>query len=766
MSLVVSKQPVIPVTQAQRDPAPVQSTTRVPLPEDEGDESDIDPAVRNAKPSFNEKEKHRKFGKGKAPKAAHDVTDDHVGQPDHLEFTAEGQVFLDHNGNTLVSDPDGSDNTSEIDAAELAERKNYLAGGREQNRQKRAAKQNLERPDSIERVWRKFYLVVKGWWGKNGKELTSGERRTITKLQTELQKKCDDYVQQNWDKNPLRLKKKVDDLMPQWRAKNSKLSEYEIRKLAETEVRRLENIEWKDAYKFPVDRLHGMIHTAAAALHEIQALEKNKKRDAEDEQFLKEERMKLVQGIAVFTEGLNEHSISAQFVVSDYARQMFYRIVNASDETRAHFAKTISELNKPTKEQKDVWVDAVPETEKVIDSMCTIATDEATEEIGRSISVLKQHNRKLQEQNETQELQLSANNLPLGNLVQMQLEWQNGNSDALEQSQKRLAEVFKNQPLAAILYKKLQVELSLPEPASTIQAPVKSAATSAPTPIATTPTLTPIAGPSGQSTQPKNPLFDSVPRSSSSNRPTTTKPPVPTTTRPQVKDFLNMTMSSSDIITMPDYADGVTEFGRVVATRQTHSDNHKFSRFILFAGTDNCEHHRVVRGSDLGPGGAEALSAYKEGSDFDLRKRKREIKSNKVVGLGPSVVMPRSKGYVAGPKSRQPDCYTQVRYANAEIDWLCRTELCQFLGKKYAERKLLILTRCFEERVRYFEAHQEAKLHPDTKEPLSEVDREESPWLFPEEEIALGGVAGGATQNNSGYDSEVDMDYDSIVLTK
>ena len=113
-----------------------------------------------------------------------------------------------------------------------------------------------------------------------------------------------------------------------------------------------------------------------------------------------------------------------------------------------------------------------------------------------------------------------------------------------------------------------------------------------------------------------------------------------------------MHLTAKDAISVPDYSDGITEFGRLVATRACRTDNSKFSRFILFAETENREHYRVVRGSELGPGGAKAL---------------------------------RGEGYVADPKSRRPDTYAEVTYANKAVDWLSRTALTQLVGQKYTE---------------------------------------------------------------------------------
>jgi hypothetical protein len=87
--------------------------------------------------------------------------------------------------------------------------------------------------------------------------------------------------------------------------------------------------------------------------------------------------------------------------------------------------------------------------------------------------------------------------------------------------------------------------------------------------------------------------------------------------------------------------------------------NSKFSRFILFAGTENYEHYRIARGSELGPGEAESLQQYKEIEThftFDLRKREREFKTNRVLEIGSCVAIPRGEVYVVAAYEVRTSC--------------------------------------------------------------------------------------------------------------
>lgn len=129
---------------------------------------------------------------------------------------------------------------------------------------------------------------------------------------------------------------------------------------------------------------------------------------------------------------------------------------------------------------------------------------------------------------------------------------------------------------------------------------------------------------------------------------------------------------------MPDYSDGKTEFGDLVATILCRTGNPRFSRFILRAGTEKLEHYQVIRGSDLGPGGAEALQDCDDGSShftFDLWKRKNELKTNGIGAIGLCVVMCRAEDYESGSRKRRPDTYAKVMYNDNTIDWVTRIEI-------------------------------------------------------------------------------------------
>ena len=67
----------------------------------------------------------------------------------------------------------------------------------------------------------------------------------------------------------------------------------------------------------------------------------------------------------------------------------------------------------------------------------------------------------------------------------------------------------------------------------------------------------------------------------------------------------------------------------------------------------------------------------------------------------------------------------------------------------------------YETRSKYIDRCKQAKLHPSTGLPLTQKDREETPWLFPDGQSAGGSYAGtnkGADIDTKGSFQELELD--------
>lgn len=200
------------------------------------------------------------------------------------------------------------------------------------------------------------------------------------------------------------------------------------------------------------------------------------------------------------------------------------------------------------------------------------------------------------------------------------------------------------------------------------------------------------------------------------------------------------------------YDDGRTEHGKLEGTRPCQTGNVRFSRFIVNAGTEKFPFYKVIRGSDLGPGGAKTFYE-KEWQNlftrFDLTTRKQGMKQAAgctIKNVSLCVEMPRqsSNRITKSGKPYRADLYIKVEYHTDEkknphakshltVKWLTRTELSQLVGKKYAEAKEKILMERYKKKRMYFEECKKRRLNPETKKPLTNPEVEEYPWLFLED---------------------------------
>ncbi|KAI1680241.1 hypothetical protein KJE20_10881 [Pyrenophora tritici-repentis] len=631
-----------------------------------------------------------------------------------------------------------------------------------------------ERPQEVEKIWRSLYPILKTWWKEGGKEIPKSHMRSIDAAQSKINKYCETLINtpeqveathryhREW---PLEEKK--------IRSANAGVSDEQLEPiLTKAERNFRQTIGMKDyskdgedtladlqhKYGFPYELLHGQIHAMGKELTTVKELTKDKflKTKIEDleealrntsstkqvqrlekklatTRKLREENDKkttaFLRGVLLFMESLSDLGITPTSVISSTAMREFNLFLQSSDQHQELYQKLSQELEKPTLEQVESWelvANPVYELVETMRNRDSMITDEQIKTAKGQMRLVKTQNYKLQLVNENSGFDADMNSVPVSILNDMMDQWQAGNSDTVDANLERLLDQLRTKEPAKDVLKSLETRI----------APANSARLEA------------TANPKRSEAilHPKTPIASGVPKvpemagSGNSTRSVST-PPIPSRDVME-KDLLDMDIDSmsldNDRIKSFTYDNGETEFGTLVATRASLSENPRFHRFIVNAGVgeEKWEFFQVIRGSDLGPGGAESMPEDKE-IKFDLRDRKKNLKAHPLCEVGPCVVMSRAEGYVcrAGTKPRQPDTYIRVTYTGLDTaDWLSKTEFIQLAGKRYAERKLASLVPAYYQREKYFAACKAQKRHPKTKMPLTAEDLENSPWLFPEED--------------------------------
>ncbi|KAI2476667.1 hypothetical protein Ptr902_12014 [Pyrenophora tritici-repentis] len=631
-----------------------------------------------------------------------------------------------------------------------------------------------ERPQEVEKIWRSLYPILKTWWKEGGKEIPKSHMRSIDAAQSKIKKYCETLI------NTPEQVKATHRYHREWpleekkiRSANAGVSDEQLEPiLTKAERNFRQTIGMKDyskdsedtladlqhKYGFPYKLLHGQIHAMGKELTTVKELTKDKflKTKIEDleealrntsstkqvqrlekklatTRKLREENDKkttaFLRGVLLFMESLSDLGITPTSVISSTAMREFNLFLQSSDQHQELYQKLSQELEKPTLEQVESWelvANLVYELVETMRNRDGMITDEQIKTAKGQMRLVKTHNYKLQLVNENSGFDADMNSVPVSILNDMMDQWQAGNSDTVDANLERLLDQLRTKEPAKDVLKSLETRI----------APANSARLEA------------TANPKRSEAilHPKTPIASGVPKvpemagSGNSTRSVST-PPIPSRDVME-KDLLDMDIDSmsldNDRIKSFTYDNGETEFGTLVATRASLSENPRFHRFIVNAGVgeEKWEFFQVIRGSDLGPGGAESMPEDKE-IKFDLRDRKKNLKAHPLCEVGPCVVMSRAEGYVcrAGTKPRQPDTYIRVTYTGLDTaDWLSKTEFIQLAGKRYAERKLASLVPAYYQREKYFAACKAQKRHPKTKMPLTAEDLENSPWLFPEED--------------------------------
>jgi hypothetical protein len=410
---------------------------------------------------------------------------------------------------------------------------------------------------------------------------------------------------------------------------------------------------------------------------------------------------------------------------------IFNNFLESSDQHKELYQKLRAQIERPTLEQMSAWELASRPVYDLVEIVRddSVLSEEHVEAVDKHLTTIKRHNRTLQNSNKANGIGIDVNCVPMAILTEMVDQWKKGNLDQVQQNVERLMQQLRSEEPAKATLTALE----------TNEAPDDM-----PDPVLET---------------------DEAPAPGSTSR-TRTQSPIQESFLGQLTDenLLDLDIDSmsldNDRVEPFAYGNGETEYGPLVATRASISDNPRFHRFIINAGIgeEKWEYFRVIKGSDLGPGGAESMPQDKV-INFNIKERKKGLKNNPLIGIGPCVVMPRAEGYVsrAGAKQRQPDTYVRVAYKGiTQADWLSKTEFIQLAGKKYAEKHLAIMIPAYYKRQQYFEACKAQRRHPKTKLPLTSEDFESHPWLFPDDERMI-------KRHEENDSMEIDEDDESMI---
>ncbi|KAI0569339.1 hypothetical protein Alg215_11699, partial [Pyrenophora tritici-repentis] len=494
-----------------------------------------------------------------------------------------------------------------------------------------------ERPQEVEKIWRSLYPILKTWWKEGGKEIPESHIRSIVAAQSKIKKYCETLINtpeqveathryhREW---PLESKK--------IRSANVGVSDEQLEPiLTEAERNFRRTIGMKDyskdgedtladlqrKYGFPYELLHGQIHAMGKELTTVKELTKDKflKTKIEDleealrntsstkqvqrlekklatTRKLREENDKkttaFLRGVLLFMESLSDLGITPTSVISSTATREFNLFLQSSDQHQELYQKLSQELEKPTLEQVESWELVANPIYKLVETMRNrdgMITDEQIKTAKGQMRLVKTHNYKLRLMNEASGFHADMNSVPVSILNDMMDQWQAGNSDTVDANLEKLLDQLRTEEPAKDVLKSLETRIA-PTNSARLEAPANPKGLEAP---ANPKGLEAPANPKGlEAILPKTPTASGVPKipdmvgSGNSTRSVST-PPTPSRNLME-KDLLDMDIDSmsldNDRIKSFTYDNGETEFGTLVATRASLSENPRFHRFIVNAG--------------------------------------------------------------------------------------------------------------------------------------------------------------------------------------
>jgi hypothetical protein len=680
------------------------------------------------------------------------------GFAENADYEGDGTFEIDEDKN------DEDKNDEEVDMITNAERLEHIQRlNNGANARVTAAPEKI--PEKIRKMNREYSRHVRQWWA-NG-EIPKSQIAIFQGLQTKVEKICSNLAKEG--------------------DQSSRAARFAL---------------YKEKYRFPKEEILGHIQTLGLSVRELEGLKEDinrletveemgeevnqgekvtKKSHNQLSKEIAQTKKKIIEGALVFTKIIEGHQLEPQLLIPDHYKMLFADLVDESDETKRTHQDFLDQLIAPLEEQEEKWDEIRPYMGKFLEQ----ATDPegSVAQMQELVKLMKTKNNELISTNSELGVVKSSFSVPITDMdtiCKYKGRTQNDKIEPILARWKAMMEMwwatediekFFPAQIAPSLAEKPRLEYQrrllqitgekIPESFAPVSAP--------------------------KSTSPTPPVPDTPPTIHGSNTQTSNKP------QSSANLFVPESIGSFDIdtfdleddtIQMMLYDDGRTEYGKLEATRPCRTGNVRYSRFIVNAGTEGAPFYKVIKGADLGPGGAETFhdeewqNLY---TQFDLtsrRKAMRDVGGNTIEAIGPCVEMPResSTRRTKSGKPYRPDLYVRVKYHNEiaknplakthpTVEWQTRTEFSQLVGKKYAEGKEKVMMAKYKKRQLYFETCKARQLHPETKRSLEESDFEEYPWLFPDDaNVGKAGRKAAKKDTEEDIEEDEDLDMDGVVV--
>jgi hypothetical protein len=227
--------------------------------------------------------------------------------------------------------------------------------GRMNNLDSRNKQKKVLRPQSIEKLWRSLYPLVKLWWGRDGRPLDKNHKASVKHVQEAISSECTKIAHEDWKNHEAEyLKQMIQDTGTGGDAEPTNegleaTKERKIKQLADS---------YKKQYRFPDKKFLAEITSINGVLAAIDAQEADQpavgavdewEEYNETHQATKE---KLLHGLAAMHVWLKTYNIDLGKVVSQTAHDTFMRVASESEDSKKFWGDAMKNYQVSTADEE------------------------------------------------------------------------------------------------------------------------------------------------------------------------------------------------------------------------------------------------------------------------------------------------------------------------------------------------------------------------------------------------------------------------------
>jgi hypothetical protein len=230
-----------------------------------------------------------------------------------------------------------------------------LLEGRMNNLESRNEQKKELRPQSIEKLWRSLYPLVKLWWGRDGRPLDKNQKASVERVQQAISSECNKIAHEDWNSHEAEYSKQmIQDAGTDGDAETSKegleaIKERKLKQLADS---------YKKQYRFPNKKFLAEITSINGVLAAIDAQEADQPAvGAADEweeynETLQATKEKLLNGLAAMHVWLKTCNIDLGKVVSRTAHDTFMKVASESEDGKKIWGEAMKNYQASTPDEE------------------------------------------------------------------------------------------------------------------------------------------------------------------------------------------------------------------------------------------------------------------------------------------------------------------------------------------------------------------------------------------------------------------------------